>query len=192
MKSKTLLFVVAILVSVLCINASSYALEYSADAVITSSGQKMHGKMYASEDRFRMEMTSPQKMITISRMDKNVIWNIMPSQKMYIEMPFDPNTAPKTDIKGEIDRKLLDTETIDGHPTEKYLVTFKNGGQTQKIHQWLATDINFPIKTAAPDNKWVQEYKNIKVGPQPDKLFEVPEGYTKMEMPTMPGGFGIE
>ena len=107
-------------------------------------------------------------------------------------MPFDPNTVPKIDIKGEIDRKLLGTETIDGHPTEKYLVTFKNDGQTQKIHQWLATDINFPIKTADPDNKWIQEYKNIKIGKQPDKLFEVPEGYSKMQMPTMPGSFKIK
>ncbi len=185
------IFIVTLLVSVLCIAVSSYALEFSADTVLTAGGQKMYGKMNAKKDRFRMEITNPQHMITISRMDKNVVWNIMPSEKMYIEMPFNPSTAPKTDvnIEGEIDRKHLGSEIIDGHPTKKYLITFKTGNQTQKIHQWLATDINFPIKTADPNKEWIQEYKNVKIGTQPDKLFEVPEGYSKMQMPTMPGGF---
>ncbi len=185
------IFIVTLLVSVLCIAVSSYALEFSADTVLTAGGQKMYGKMNAKKDRFRMEITNPQHMITISRMDKNVVWNIMPSEKMYIEMPFNPSTAPKTDvnIEGEIDREHLGSEIIDGHPTKKYLITFKTGNQTQKIHQWLATDINFPIKTADPNKEWIQEYKNVKIGVQPDKLFEVPEGYSKMQMPTMPGGF---
>ena len=185
------IFIVTLLVSVLCIAVSSYALEYSADTVFTANGQKMYGKMNAKEDRFRMEITNPQHMITISRMDKNVVWSIMPSEKMYIEMPFNPSTAPKTDvnIEGEIDREHLGSEVINGHSTEKYLITFKNGNLTQKIHQWLATDINFPIKTADPNKEWIQEYKNVKIGVQPDKLFEVPEGYSKMQMPTMPEGF---
>ncbi len=185
------IFIVTLLVSVLCIAVSSYALEFSADTVLTAGGQKMYGKMNAKKDRFRMEITNPQHMITISRMDKNVVWNIMPSEKMYIEMPFNPSTAPKTDvnIEGEIDREHLGSEIIDGHPTKKYLITFKNGNLTQKIHQWLATDINFPIKTADPNKEWIQEYKNVKIGVQSDKLFEVPEGYSKMQMPTMPGSF---
>ncbi len=56
----------------------------------------------------------------------------------------------------------------------------------------MATDIDFPIKSDDPNNEWVQEYKNIKVGPQPDKLFEVPKGYSKMEMPTMQEGFKMK
>ncbi len=183
------IFIVTLLVSVLCIAVSSYALEFSADTVLIAGGQKMHGKMNAKKDRFRMEITNPQHMITISRMDKNVVWSIMPSEKMYIEMPFNPSTAPKTDvnIEGEIDREHLGSEIINGHSTEKYLITFKNGNLTQKIHQWLATDINFPIKTADPNKEWIQEYKNVKIGAQPNKLFEAPEGYSKMHMPTMPG-----
>ena len=46
------IFIVTLLVSVLCIAVSSYALEYSADTVFTANGQKMYGKMNAKEDRF--------------------------------------------------------------------------------------------------------------------------------------------
>jgi hypothetical protein len=127
-------------------------------------------------------------MIMITRMDKKIAWNIMPAQKMYMEMPVDPTNAPKTEIKGEVDRKEVGSETVDGHPTKKYLITYKNGNKTDQVYQWMATDINFPVKTADLKNKWIQEFKNIKIGSQPDSLFEPPAGYHKMEMPAMPGG----
>ncbi len=104
---KRFIFLFTLLVVFLCITVSSYALEYSADTIFTANGQKIYGKMYAKSDRFRMEITKPQSMITITRMDKNIVWSIIPSEKMYIEMPFDPKIAPKTKISGEIDRKLV-------------------------------------------------------------------------------------
>lgn len=189
---KRFIFLFTLLVVFLCITVSSYALEYSADTIFTANGQKIYGKMYVKADRFRMEITKPQSMITITRMDKNIVWSIIPSEKMYIEMPFDPKTAPKTKISGEIDRKLVGSEKIDGHPTKKYLITYKEGGRTEKIYQWWATDINFPVKSADLNNRWVQEYKNVKMGPQPNKLFEIPAGYSKMQMPMMPGGMKFE
>ncbi len=189
---KRFIFLFTLLVVFLCITVSSYALEYSADTIFTANGQKTYGKMYAKVDRFRMEIIKPQSMITITRMDKKIVWSIIPSEKMYIEMSFDPKTAPKTKISGEIDRKLVGSEKIDGHPTKKYLITYKEGGWTEKIYQWWATDINFPIKSADLNNKWVQEYKNVKIGHQPNKLFEIPAGYSKMQMPMMPGGMKFE
>ncbi|MEW6107707.1 MAG: DUF4412 domain-containing protein [Nitrospirota bacterium] len=185
------LTILIFLISLFCIVASSYAFEFSADTVMTSEGHKMTGKIYAKSDRFRMEVTKPEHMITITRMDKKVVWNIMPSEKMYMEMPFDPRQAPKTEIIGEIDRKLMGSETIDGHPTKKYLITYRDGKRTDKVYQWWATDINFPVKTADVNNHWVQEYKNIKLGSQPNSLFEVPSGYSKMNMPAMPGGMNF-
>jgi hypothetical protein len=176
------------LLSVLFITTSSNAFEFSADSVFTMEGRKMHGKMFAKTDKFRMEMKSPQPMIMITRADKKLVWSIMPSERMYMEMKFNPEQAPKTKIRGEVDRKLVGKETIDGHPTEKYLITYKSGERTHTVYQWWATDLKFPIKTADPENKWVQEYKNIKLGSQPDSLFELPSGYSKFDMPAMPGG----
>ena len=173
--------------SILMFAGLSLAFEFSADMVMTAESHKMAGKMFSKGERFRMEMNAQgQHMITITRTDKKVVWNIMPEQKMYMEMPFNPKDAPKTEIKGEVDRKLVGSETIDGHPTQKYLITYKEGANTEKVYQWLATDINFPVKTADLNNKWVQEFKNVKIGSQADSLFEVPAGYMKMQMPSMP------
>ena len=59
------------------------------------------------------------------------------------------------------------------------------------MYQWIATDINFPVKTASVDGSWTTEYKNIKMGGQPDDLFEVPDGYQKSTMPNMPKGMAM-
>jgi len=176
------------LVSVLFFAVQSHALDFSADTVMTAEGHKTNGKIYSKSDRFRMEMTGPQQMISISRMDKKVAWSIFPAQKSYMEMQLNPDMTPKTEIRGEIERKQVGTEKIDGHPTKKYLVKYKDGTKTSEIYQWMATDINFPVKTADINNKWTQEFRNIKVGPQPDNLFELPAGYKKMQIPQMPAG----
>mgnify|MGYP001594689202 CR=1 FL=1 len=84
----------------------------------------------------------------------------------------------------------MGSETIDGHPSTKYEVTAKVDDKTMTTYQWLATDINFPVKTAAVDGSWTVEYKDIMLGSQPDSLFELPAGYQKMSMPTMPPGMG--
>jgi hypothetical protein len=113
----------------------------------------------------------------------------MPKQKSYIEMKFDPSKdqSPREKVQGEVSRKLIGSETVDGHPTKKYEVTVRDGKKQMKTFQWLATDLNnFPIKTAAVDGGWAMEYRNIKMGSQPDSLFEAPKGYKKTAMPGMP------
>ena len=138
-----------------------------------------------------MDMKAQQEdMIVITRMDKKVVWNLMPALMMYMEMPFDLRNKPMVTEKfdGEIERKEVGSETIDGHPAKKYLITYKSGNKTDQVYQWMATDINFPVKTAAVDGSWIQEFRNIKTGSQPVSLFEIPAGYQKMEIPGMPGG----
>ena len=79
----------------------------------------------------------------------------------------------------------MGSETIDKHPAKKYEVTYTESGKKTRMYQWMATDINFPVKMAAVDGSWSVEYRNIKMGSQPDSLFEVPAGYSKMDMPDM-------
>ncbi len=178
------------LIGVFLFSGTAFALEFSADTITThKDGQKMSGKIYYKADKFRMDMKSPQDMSTIMRRDKSVTWSVMHQQKMYMEMPFQKKDKPMVEgkLEGEVERKQVGTEVIDGHPTKKYLVTYKSGTTQSQIYQWMATDINFPVKTAAVDGSWTQEYKNIRMGSQPDNLFEVPAGYKKMQMPQMPG-----
>lgn len=180
----------AVLLFLFLFSGVAFALEFSADTITTMKDMKTKGKMYFKPDMFRADMQSPMQMIVITRIDKKVIWSIIPEEKMYMEMPFDPKKKPMVDekIEGEVERKYLGDETIDGHPTKKYLVALKINSQTEKIYQWWATDIKLAIKTAAVDGSWVHEFKNVKMGPQPGSLFELPAGYKKMEMPAGMGG----
>lgn len=184
MKGK-ILFMAAILMVVFL--GTAQALEFSADTIMSSSGRSVKGKMFMKDKKLRME-SEGMPGYSIMRTDKNVIWMVMPSSQSYMEMKSDPANRPKTEekVQGEITRKKIGEEKINGHPTEKFEVSYKHNGKTGKIYQWMATDIKFPVKTAATDGSFSQEYKNIKMGGQPDSLFEVPSGYRKMTMPAMP------
>ncbi len=181
-----------LLLFIFLLSGVSSALEFSADTIMTLKGQgKTTGKIYYKSDKFRMDIESPEKMITITRIDKKVVWNIMPAQKMYMELPLNLKNKPMVEEKfeGEIERKYIGKETIDGHPTKKYLITYKYGNKTDQVYQWWATDINFPVKTAATDNSWVQEYKNVKISTQSNDLFEIPKGYKRFQFP---GGMNMK
>ncbi len=177
---------IAIVLFVFLFAGTVSAIEFSADTITTFKGeQQTKGKMYYKPDRFRMDMKVHEEMIVITRIDKKVVWNIMTEEKMYMEMPFDRKNKPKVEEKfaGEIDRKELGRETIDGHPTIKYLITYTVDNKKDQVYQWMATDINFPVKTSAVDGSWTQEFRNVKIAAQPDSLFEVPAGYQKFQMP---------
>jgi len=186
---------IAIVLFVFLFAGTVSAIEFSADTITTFKGeQQTKGKMYYKPDRFRMDMKVHEKMIVITRIDKKVLWNIMTEEKMYMEMPFDLKNKPKVEEKfeGEIDRKEVGRETIDGHPTIKYLITYKVDNKKDQVYQWMATDINFPVKTSAVDGSWTQEFRNVKIAAQPDSLFEVPAGYKKMQMPQIPAGVNFQ
>ena len=160
--------------------------DFSADMINTTKGGIFRGKIFVGKDKMRMET---QESITISRMDKKVVWILMPKDKMYMEQPFDPNQVVATaeKIGGEIERKLIGQEMVDGRMASKYQVVYNLHGRRETMFQWIVSGIKIPVKTAAGDNSWTMEYKNIKTGKQPDSLFEIPAGYQKFstQMPTM-------
>jgi hypothetical protein len=171
-----------------CLTSGAFAIEFSADMVSSAHGQTTTSKVFAKDQKFRMEPKN-QPMYSIVRGDKRVVWMVMPDQKSYMEMQAKRSQQLKVEekVQGEVSRKLIGSEKIDGHPAQKYEVTYAEGGKTEKMYQWMATDIKFPVKMAAVDGNWTIEYRNIKMGTQPASLFEVPLGYNKMALPSMPG-----
>lgn len=159
--------------------ASGYAADFSADMVSSSPQGTFTMKFYISGEKSRMEM---DQAVTISRMDKKVVWVLMPEQKMYMEQPIDPRSAASTQekIEGEIDRKIEGKEVINGINTTKYLVTFETGGKSESVYQWIDEASHIPVKTSAIDGSWSNEFRNIQSGAQKDDLFEIPDGYQKM------------
>lgn len=178
-------FIISICIAAsLCIGARVYGetQEFSADVVTTSVGAPtMSGKMYVSKDKSRMEI---QQGVVIARMDKKVAWILMPEQKKYMEQPIDPRNAVGTNEKmpGEIERTLVGKETIGGKLTDKYRIVYPVMGKNETVFQWIEPTSKIPLKTAAEDNSWSTEFKNLQVGAQAESLFEVPAGYEKFSM----------
>ncbi|HRT26579.1 MAG TPA: hypothetical protein P5551_06280 [Syntrophales bacterium] len=172
----------------LAIASVSAAENFSADVIHRGKGYTGQSKVYVQGNKIRLEPKG-QSQYSIVRSDLNKTWVVMPDQKMYMESKYDPSQVPvQKRVRGEMSRKLVGSETIDGHPAQKYEVTYRDGGKVMKSYQWVATDINFPVKTAATDGSWSMEYRNIRMGTQPESLFEIPKGYTTMTVPAYPGG----
>lgn len=162
-----------------------WAAEFSADVINKVRGKIFYAKIYMKANKIRLENQGQQN-YSIVRMDKNLVWLIFPKDKAYMEMISYETQAPATLLKGEIGRKFLGTETINGLETKKYEVTIKEEEKTIKAWQWISTALNYAIKISAIDGSWSSEYKNLKMESQPDSLFELPAGFQKMEVPLFP------
>ncbi|MFA4874090.1 MAG: DUF4412 domain-containing protein, partial [bacterium] len=139
---------------------------------------------YVSNGKTRMEM--PEGII-IGRLDKNLIWMLMPQMKMYMEHPFQPQNAAFSSDKmpGETAREQVGQEGVGGRKANKFKITYDVNGKSSSIFQWVDAENGMPVRTAAVDGSWMNELANIQVGAQDAGLFEIPAGFNKMSMPAM-------
>ncbi|MFA5271260.1 MAG: hypothetical protein WC412_02835 [Candidatus Omnitrophota bacterium] len=160
------------------------AQEFSADFSSKGIGGKTTGKIFNANYKSRMEVGD---IITIAKIDQNKAWVIMLKDKTYMEMPLTSSSfvAGDKNLPGEVERKLLGKETLDGKVVDKYRIVYTAGAKTNVLFSWILPDSGIPVKTVAEDGSWEVEYKNIQLGKQPDDLFELPSGYSKFSMPTM-------
>lgn len=155
------------------------AADLTADTVTKTGKKTSTGKISVKGDKYRLE-TAYTPIFYIGRGDKGIFWEINGAEKTYAEGKLTPATRPKIDEKlpGEISRKQVGAETIDGHPAKKSEVSVKEGNKTETYYQWWATDMSFPVKLANTNGSWSVEYKNIKKGAA-DSLFELPPGVSQ-------------
>lgn len=85
---------------------------------------------------------------------------------------------------GSSEYRMIGTETMNGRKTEKweYVQHQQKDNKTARTLQWYDPELKMPVREEMPGG-YSRELKNIKVGPQPASLFELPQGYTKKEMP---------
>lgn len=179
---RRVLFVTAFIIATMA--GAAQALDFSADMVSTAGGQRMSGKIYVTKDKVRMDMAGTT---TITRMDRNVAWVLMPQQGMYMEQAVEPERLAGTAEKmpGEIERVFLGDERVDGRPAKKYRIVYKSAMGRASVVQWVDNASGIPVKTESEDGSWTMEYKNLKLGVPDDSLFEIPSGYKKFAMPSM-------
>lgn len=79
--------------------------------------------------------------------------------------------------------KMIGTETIDGRGVEKWEMTSVVPNQQPiQTFQWYDPELKLSVREEFPGGH-VRELDNIQIGVQPDDLFTVPAGYSRMEMP---------
>lgn len=155
---------------------------FSAD-IYSSDGQ--NGKIYMDTDKIR---TETREMISIIRQDKKLVWLLMPEEKQYMEQVLNsasinqkhiPSNEPAAD---EVERVFILRETINGYVSDKYKITVN---EQVSHYEWISSDpgITMPVKTAAINGSWWNEYRNISLATPNPALFEIPPDYTKMSMP---------
>ncbi len=172
--------------------AASYGgpkVEYSADTVIETAEVAIKGKLYAARDKERREYAqSGQNMVMIMRADKKLAWMLIPEEKMYMELDMKKESR-SDDLSGwKIEQTVIGPETIDGIKTtkSKLVMTGPKGNKLAGFWWLTKDDIIVKMDAIAVDqgkkDRFKIENKNIKIGKQDPKLFEIPAGYQKMEM----------
>jgi hypothetical protein len=161
-----------------------WALEFSADQITRIDGRVRKANLYYRDEMWRLEHQDVGPVnVTIVRKDKQVMWLLLSRIRHFKTMPYDPDQEPwvRERLPGEIAREVIGTEERDGHPTTLYQVTVQRGDRTEIYYQWLATDIQFPLKLARKDGNWIVEYRHVKLRRLSDELFQLPVNFRPLE-----------
>lgn len=164
---------------------------FSADQIFTprDTGRKIVSHCYFAPGKFRAEMKAPSRMggslVTIGRQDLGKAWILFPGMKRYREISLERLGADKLYFKPAPDQVLekLGAETVEGYHCQKMKVRKTadgpNGPVETTLTVWVSRSFPVPLRTLSEHGD-LTEYRNIKEGPQPASLFDLPEGYTKM------------
>ncbi len=184
MKTWLACYAVAMLTAA-AVPCSSSALEFTADRV-THTDRGFHRSRVFYQDRmWRLEHNAQGPVsITIVRSDRNEVWHLLPVTHHFKIVSYQRDDAlhlTRT-LDHEISREKIGVQVLDGHPTVLYEVrTITRGGGRETYYQWIATDINFPLKLAKKNGDWMVEYRHVKLGPVPDVFFELPRHYAPLD-----------
>ena len=156
--------------------------EFSADNVTIGPKGKIEtaGKIYKVHDKIRMDgmgMNSPKGLVMILRMDQGIHRALNTEKKTYCEMPLDQEEADKFQKKHMkiTDEKILGIEKVSGYKCTKKRIVREIGimGFKKKITQvaWFSDKFEMPLRTLNPEDGFMTELSNIKVGRPANKYF---------------------
>ncbi len=176
---------------ILVLTGSSIAAEFSADLLLKQAGETITGKVYVKDDKTRQEyVQSGEKQVMIFRFDKEIMWVLMPAEKIYMEMSSREGAAYDPQLDRNIGdmavKKNLGKETVNGYTCDKYQYIYHDKSMGTAT-QWFSKKLNYPIKSEykSPSGYMLTEYKNIKEGQVANSLFEIPGDYAEMSIPGM-------
>ena len=188
--SSTLTFCFAMMTSLIAAHHSNAEMipapdiEYSgvrqvvmAEGSFTQTVHHSHGK-----ERNEMQMEG-MSMVTIIRPDKKLAWQLMPMQKMYMEMDFASANKMSGNAPDDVTIEKIGSESLDGINTTKYKILMKDksaGGFIWLSPENIVLKMDFLSKEGKDKNRVTMTLKNLKIEPQEAALFELPAGYQPM------------
>ncbi|MHB8845406.1 MAG: GNA1162 family protein [Nitrospirota bacterium] len=132
------------------------------------------------------------RMTMLNRGDKKMSYSLYPGARKYLVH----TEAEGQDEKPKVEKTKVGTETIDGHPCDKYkvVITYKSE-QPQEGFIWNARDLGGMTIRSVVENKDFKittDLKNIVLKSSPASVFEIPAGYTEAKnfMEIMMAGSG--
>jgi hypothetical protein len=159
-------------------------LEFTADQITKVDGRTHKAFIYYRDQMWRIEHHSLGPVnVTIVRKDKQVVWLLLSRMKHFKTLPYDAEQDLRVtpELAGEISRLEIGTEVREGHPTILYEVTTRQGERVEEYYQWVATDLQFPMKLAKKDGSWIVEYQHVKMRSVSDYLFNLPVNFQPLE-----------
>ena len=162
--------------------------EYSADSLVEAEGMSMRTRVYHATGKERREITMEgQRQVMILRMDKGVSWMLVPNSRQYMEMPFGVGPESSGDLAGyDIQRTAVGKERVNGLDTTKYQIALDSPEGVRFNGFMWSTEQGVVVKmeaSAAGERAHMRmELSNIRIGPQDAQLFEIPDGYTRLNL----------
>jgi hypothetical protein len=157
--------------------------DYVAHTVMEADGRRMTGRVWASGDKERRELeVDGRTHVMILRRDRDLVWMLMPEQRMYLEQPLG---AQDRLAGADLAREALGAEAVNGAAATKYRVhgTAADGHPFEGT-LWL-TDQDIPVRVVTgkgPEHVRI-ELDRLSVGFVDPARFELPRGWKRFELP---------
>lgn len=176
-----------VILAVLLFTHPAVGAEFSAQMVTKDRQEVVQGKIFVKEGKMRQEFLDAEgQSITILRPDKKMVWVILPQARTFYEEPL-RLTWPGQFLQIPplaLRKRKVGQEKVAGYDTEKIEVTLRGKDGLIKQTFWLASSLGLPIKMVG-ERDFSVEYRNIREGGVPDRLFELPLGYRKQTKPAL-------
>jgi hypothetical protein len=197
--ARTTFAAVATIASALPRSAAS-AQEFSADVVVLGvpTNDAASRKIHVSGNKVRAETNGPGSTIIVVDVAANTATLLLPQEKIFVDMrllghmnqafmPVDVDDPCRTwQARGATDGddtrwtcRRVGPETVGGRETTKYAASSSKGDDG---FVWIDPRLKFMVRSANAAGQGM-ELRDIREGPQPPSLFEIPAGYKQQEMP---------
>jgi hypothetical protein len=194
-----------VLFVVLGFAAFSWGAEFSADIMMETGGMKNAGKVFMKN----LQVYRNEIMGIVSIGNQDSIYQVFTQTRKYTvasieEMKKNNPMAGAKDLKTffkQNNLKQTGSEKIGDYACDVYegSLKFEEGQPPVQMKIWYSSELDYTIRQESEmpsmAGKMVVQLENIKKGKQPDDLFKVPAGYTKVatteeamgiQMPQMP------